>query len=568
MITRPRCCERVGAPVPHVERVDAVVGVARPVEVDVPGIGGEGLLVLRLDLEQVGRLGEHLLEEVDVARVVDRVERPRRRVRDDHHAALAHERLAAVEVEEVAEAEAGDEDRVHDRVDVVGADVGQPHRQTSVWPATCDELLAVDVGERGLVHGLDLAGLHRGEVVGRDDGVEDLAGEPARGPLERGRGRVEAGPVPERPLPFALLQEAELLGERVGVERRLDLEDLHARLGDQPPHAPVRGVQLGVVHVHERAAVLHRAHVVVVPDAAVGGEPGRDGLVPAVHGDEVDVHVDEQVALGRAAVDLDVLAVVGEPEVDEVRRVLGVVLEQQAVRRERLEDAVAEGVAELGVGHPAVEGERGDQHDVVDAGLGGQVEDRLDHPLAHVGGAHRREGERDVVEGDREPHARETAACAAAASRRAGCRGRGGSPRRDRRAGRAARARRRPGSRREAARAGSPRRARSASAESSGRPRGRSRASGSLCLLGRVRPRPAFRTARRRTRPSRVAPLRRSNTIFTAPRRPAAAAWRRPPRSAREGSGPRRDARGAPRARARRRARRSTVALSGRSSLP
>ena len=43
---RARGAEGVRAPVPHVERVHAVVGVARPVEVDVPRVGGEGLLVL------------------------------------------------------------------------------------------------------------------------------------------------------------------------------------------------------------------------------------------------------------------------------------------------------------------------------------------------------------------------------------------------------------------------------------------------------------------------------------------------------------------------------------------
>ena len=37
--------------------------------------------------------------------------------------------LAPVEVEEVAEAEAGHQDRVEDRVDVVGTDVGQAHGQ-------------------------------------------------------------------------------------------------------------------------------------------------------------------------------------------------------------------------------------------------------------------------------------------------------------------------------------------------------------------------------------------------------------------------------------------------------
>ena len=74
---------------------------------------------------------------------------------------------------------------------------------------------------------------------------------------------------------------------------------------------------------------------------------------------------------------------------------------------ERVVHAVAEGVAQLGLGHPPVQGEGGDQVHVVDAGLGGEVEHGLDHPLAHVGPAHLRQRQAHVVEGDRQPHARE-----------------------------------------------------------------------------------------------------------------------------------------------------------------
>jgi hypothetical protein len=68
-------------------------------------------------------------------------------------------------------------------------------------------------------------------------------------------------------------------------------------------------------------------------------------------------------------------------------------------------DPVADGVAQLGLGHAAVQGEGGDDVDVVDAGLGGQVEDRLDDALAHVGAAHGGQRKRDVVEGDGQRHA-------------------------------------------------------------------------------------------------------------------------------------------------------------------
>jgi len=52
------------------------------------------------------------------------------------------------------------------------------------------------------------------------------------------------------------------------------------------------------------------------------------------------VHVDQQVALGGAAVDLDVLALVGHADVREVLVILGVVV-RQVVREERTEHPFA-----------------------------------------------------------------------------------------------------------------------------------------------------------------------------------------------------------------------------------
>ena len=153
--------------------------------------------------------------------------------------------------------------------------------------------------------------------------------------------------------------------------------------------------------------MLHGLHVVVMTQRPVGRETRRHALVPTVHGDEVDVDVDEQVALGCTPVDLDVLALVGVAEVHEVRGVLRVVLQQQAVGLERVEDPSSERVPQLVVVHASVQGERGDQHDVVDRGFGREVEHGLDDALAYVGRAHGGKRQRDVVERDRQLHARE-----------------------------------------------------------------------------------------------------------------------------------------------------------------
>ena len=46
----------------------------------------------------------------------------------------------------------------------------------------------------------------------------------------------------------------------------------------------------------------------------------------AVEGHQVDVHVDEQVGLGRALVELDLLALVGRADEQQVVVILGVVV--------------------------------------------------------------------------------------------------------------------------------------------------------------------------------------------------------------------------------------------------
>ncbi len=90
---------------------------------------------------------------------------------------------------------------------------------------------------------------------------------------------------------------------------------------------------------------------------------------------------------------------------DESRRVFGVVLGEQSVRRERVVHAVAERVAKLALGHPAVQRERDDQFDVVDPCCRGHLEHLLDDQLAVVGPFHRGERKGDVVERDGELHA-------------------------------------------------------------------------------------------------------------------------------------------------------------------
>ena len=158
------------------------------------------------------------------------------------------------------------EDRVQDRVHVVRPQVGHAHDQHVGLALHLDELLAVQVRERALVHRLDLAGVHARELVRRLDPPEELAAHARRrhvvGLLRGHHQRL----VARAPLPLALVQEAEVRRERLGVHRRLDLEDLHAGVLQHPAHAVHRVVDRAVAlaRVHVRLRVQHRVHVVVV----------------------------------------------------------------------------------------------------------------------------------------------------------------------------------------------------------------------------------------------------------------------------------------------------------------
>ena len=172
---------------------------------------------------------------------MDLMELPGNRVIHDDDAARLHERHVPVHVEEVAEPQAVHQDRVHDRVHVVRAEVGESEHEHVGLSPDLDQLLPVQVLEGALVDGLDLAGVDPGELVRGLDPAVELSARSWGRHLVRLAGRHHQTLVVRGPLPLALVQEAEVLRERLCVHRGLDLEDLQALRGDQPAH-PRRGV--------------------------------------------------------------------------------------------------------------------------------------------------------------------------------------------------------------------------------------------------------------------------------------------------------------------------------------
>jgi hypothetical protein len=127
--------------------------------------------------------------------------------------------------------------------------------------------------------------------------------------------------------------------------------------------------------------------------------------VAAVHRHEVEVHVDRQIALGDAAIHLDQLAVRRVPEDDHAVRIAAVVV-VEAIRPVLAPHLLADHPLDLGIGHPAVEAERDDDVNVVDAVVGEHLAHDLEHELPDIGRAHDRQRHRDVIDRDRDLHPR------------------------------------------------------------------------------------------------------------------------------------------------------------------
>ena len=102
--------------------------------------------------------------------------------------------------------------------------------------------------------------------------------------------------------------------------------------------------------VHEALRLAHRLHVVVMTDARVARQAGGGRLPAAVHRDDVEVDIDQQVGLGRPLVHRHLLVVAGEAEFDHAVGVFGVVVVERIVGSEGVVDPVAEGVAQFGLG--------------------------------------------------------------------------------------------------------------------------------------------------------------------------------------------------------------------------
>ena len=249
-----------------------------------------------------------------------------------------------------------------------------------------------------------LAGEDAGHAERARNTLENRLAGRLRKLREREAERSQAALLRRGEVILVLREELERAVEHAVVHRRLDGEHVEL-LVREPAHAHDARVERARGRVHVRVAIAHDARIVVRAQAAITAESDRHRLVTAVHRDEVQVDVDDEVALNGSAVELDLFALFGRAEIGHAVGVLAIVV-VELLRPVGVEDLVADDVANLPVFHAAMHAGRDDHLDIVDAVIREQIEHDGEHPFANVGAAHRRKRQRDVVDRDRDLHPR------------------------------------------------------------------------------------------------------------------------------------------------------------------
>src|SRR5580700_3868073 len=234
----PDVLPRRFAPIPHVERMHAVVRVAVAVHVDVGGVARELAFESFLELDRISGFGQASMKKLDVTRMMLGMKFVAQRMTDDHRAAFAHQRLVPIHIEQVAEASALHEHRIHDRVDVVRTDVRHAHNQNIGLTLHRHRVLLEHSRERLLMHRLGVSRPHADHSIGGSVIVQHSAPRLARHVPHRPLKAFQPCAIPIGEVIFVLVQEVEHPAVHPRIHRRLDLKNVD-RLVNQLAH-PVR----------------------------------------------------------------------------------------------------------------------------------------------------------------------------------------------------------------------------------------------------------------------------------------------------------------------------------------
>ena len=218
---------------------------------------------------------------------------------NDHHAALFQQRLVAIQVEVIAERHHLHQQRIQNRIDVVRRDVRNAGDQDVALALDRNRVLLESLLEDLFVHRLGLAGVARRHLVLRRPRMKQLAARRPRQLPQRVAHRLELHAVERGEVVLVLQQEIHVASVHAIVDGGLDVKDLAGARRQACPAGCTLWVELRPRRIHVAVRIANRLRLVMRAQRFVIAKSDRHRLVAAVHRHEVDVAVDEQVALER-----------------------------------------------------------------------------------------------------------------------------------------------------------------------------------------------------------------------------------------------------------------------------
>ena len=135
-------------------------------------------------------------------------------------------------------------------------------------------------------------------------------------------------------------------------------------------------------------AAMHRVRIVMRADRDVVTQAHRHALVATVHGNEIDVHIHEEIALDGTAIESHPLAMICLSDLDNVIEIFGVVI-VQAVRVIFVIDFRADDLLDLWSSHMAMETDCDDDMNIIDSVFRTLLKQLREYELAQIRALHR-----------------------------------------------------------------------------------------------------------------------------------------------------------------------------------
>jgi hypothetical protein len=277
--------------------------------------------------------------------------------------------------------------RIQGRVNVVRRDVRDARDHDVALAFNRNFVLTIVELENSFVHRLRSSGETSDQLILRRDRVQKFSTRGTRKIRERPLHCFPFHAIAEREVVLVSSQDVVALGKHLVVERGLDVKYL-AVLIDEMSEADDFVIQLRRRRIHIRMRIADRLRFVMSAQRFIIAQTDCDRLVTAVHRDEIDVEIDEQIALCRPTVHTKRFVVTRMAERDQVVVILGIMI-VETIGMIFVEDLVPDHPTHFPIRHLPVKRVCNDQMNVVDSVRPAHVEYDLEHRLSHIRRRHR-----------------------------------------------------------------------------------------------------------------------------------------------------------------------------------